>query len=216
MMRCGLATILIATCTLPAMAQEQQTWYRPIDQTVEDWNSFSTTFRVTDPGNAQFSDRVSLYQPLNPFQLDPYGNPGSQSFVYQTPGVRAWAQNPEYLSLISHDPVYPEYKFNVAPVKDGAYVNITSAGMVFDLTMPAHPPTEMDLNPALDTRIDARITGQRIDAIPIYEQPMPKPIVGYGNAMIIEESIAAPPRQVRQREVKPAEQAELESETAPE
>jgi len=193
-----MVVALLSAAALPAFGQELQSWYRPIDQTVEDWNRFSTSQRVVEPGLGQFSDRVTLYQPLNPFQLDPHGNPGTASYQFQMPGARAWVQHPEYLSLVSTDPRYPEYRFNVAPVRDGAYLEVVPAGTVWDLTLPVPPPTSMDLDPANDPRIDARVTGQRIEAIPIWQQPMPQPIVGYGEVIVIEESVAAPPRVVRE------------------
>lgn len=206
--------MLVMGVASPALGQQLQSWYRPVDQTVEDWNAFSVSQRVVDPGNAQFSDRVHLYRSLNPFQLDPFGQPGQNSFVYQGPGYRAWVSNPEYLSLVVDDPQYPEYKFNVSPVKDGAYLSVVSAGVVWDLTLPVSPPTEMDLHPELDARFDARVYGQRIEAIPISQMPTPEPILGYGSPMVIEEGVPAPPRVISpDQQRKRAERARQQQQT---
>lgn len=195
--------LIVFAVSLPAVAQNAAgsgQWYAPVDQAVEDLDPLAVSRRHVDPGLGQFSDRVSVYRPLNPYEYDPFGQPGSTQYLYEQPGVRAWFNEPFYASLVAPDPKRPGFKLDVQPVIDQAFIELVPPGTVFDLTRPPPPPTAADLNPQIDNRIDYRIDSRVDTAQPPRDQPMPEPIVGHGDgAIVIREGETIPPQLVQHR-----------------
>ncbi len=202
-MRTLLGILVLVLAAVPVLGQD----YRPVDQTVEDLDPLAVSQRMVQPGGGVFSDRVSMYRPLDPYQLDPFGRPATQSYIYEQPGVRAWVSRPDYLVVVDDsNPRKPLFNLNTKPVRDGAYVELISPGAVFDLTYPVQR-SSMDRHPELDTRLDYRLDPRIGSPLNTAGTEMPPPILGYGNPMVLDPSVAAPPRVVRQPEA-PAQEAE--------
>jgi len=146
---------------------------KPVDQAVEDLDPLSAGLRHVDPGNALFSDRVSLYQPLYstqwPQQPSQWANTtigidlGSR-YQYRMQGMQAFIDQPEYISQNASE----EYGFNFSPAKDGQFIEIIPANTIFNL-IPEHElmtptPIQQPYNPyRLDTQLDGRLD-LRIDS----------------------------------------------------
>ncbi|MCC6680689.1 MAG: hypothetical protein IT445_07285 [Phycisphaeraceae bacterium] len=191
-MRTQIVILMLVAAAATVRGQD----YRPVDQTVEDLDPLAVSQRVVQPGGGVFSDRVSMYRPLDPYQLDPFGRPATQSYIYEQAGVRAWVSRPEYLVLVDDsNPRKPLFNLNTQPVRDGAFIELIPPGAVFDLTPPVQRSL-MDRHPELDTRLDYRLDMRIGGPVNPLDSSMPPPILGYGNATVLDPLVAAPPRVV--------------------
>ena len=158
-----------------------------VDQAVGDLGPSAVSFRRIDPGNAQFSPRVRMFER----RPDDRGWSGvglpaldqmydRNRYVYRAPGVTALIDQPSYLVRSSRPSGRPRYEVDVAPDRDGQAIPLISAGTVFSLIPEdAAPPPVPEADPwadvpggdpRLDLRLDGRLDGdydQTFDAEPM-------------------------------------------------
>ncbi len=176
-----LAGVLIAAATVGAQAQELV----PVEQAVEDLDPLARSLRRVEPGLYIYGQQTSLFrlQPTDPNNLS------GQIYYRIGPGFRARVSRIDYLSLTTD--FVPrrfrpqDFRLNVQPRIDGAFIELFGPNTVFDLTNPTLPPlaapapvdpyqdpfvqyqNEPTLNnqmiPQIDYRLDTRID-TRIDA----------------------------------------------------
>ncbi len=177
-----LGLILLSVTASAAIAESitdtaAKPW-QPVDQTVEDLDPLSAGLRHIDPGNARFSDRVSLYQPITPMSWNPVesaivegtGINLNRRYQYRIPGMQAFFDQPSY--LVKDE--WEQYSFNNSPLNEGEYIEFIPADTVFNL-IPEHeltptPRYEQPLDPhfqdnRIDGRLDLRVNG-RIELVP--------------------------------------------------
>jgi len=180
------------SCWLGVQMAAGQTGGRAVDPGVEDIDPNQASLRVLDPGNAQFSNRVRVYdQGSHWWQSNGPAFRGSSSDVwnngsnlgthgagqlryrYHAPGVEAWTPRMDYFALRldrMHAGLTPG--FNQKPAVDGGAVNLIPAGTVFNL-IPAHlPGPEVGMVNGQSVRMNAHLN-------------MPEPVYQVGDTRVI-------------------------------
>jgi hypothetical protein len=145
-MRQALSLLMLLTMTTALVAAPPEQW-RPIDQAVEDLDALGTSLRRVEPGLRSDGEQTSLFQT----PADEFG----QSQLYRVgPGFRARVDRVDY--LVRRD--RRDVAFNVAPRRDGEFVELAPTQTVYELTpMPtivAPPP------PGADARVNRQVDGR--------------------------------------------------------
>jgi len=149
-----------------AISAQIEPAYQGVDQAVSDYNPLQISMRRIELGNGQFNDHYTLRQ-LNrpslgpiPVRLEsaaPYGLNLPGNYLYRFPGMEAFIDKPHY--LVRSGWQRRDLAFNQVPYQDGAFKDMASAKMVFNL-MPQL--TKTPVRPAKPTWIDTRLNG-RVD-----------------------------------------------------
>ncbi len=169
-----LAAVLLAAFTAAAHAQAPVNDNRAVDQGVEDVDPRAVSFRVIDPGNAQYPTRSMIVERPHsagwsqlglPTLDEATGLPNTRRYEYRAPGVRAQMNRPDYLVIDQAG----ERALSRAPIMDGAFSELPPPDTVFSL-VPERPQSK---DPAVtdptwrDQRVDGRINrraGQAADS----------------------------------------------------
>ena len=158
-----IAVTILFTLTTPAvMAVAQTSEFVPVDQAVGDLDPLSTSLRRVNVGLRSDGEHTSL------FQFDRYadqlwfgahsisaigsGTTSQLAYYRVAPGFQAVVDRVDYAVPVGQN----SFRFNVPPVRDNQFIELTPANTVFVLTPPA------PVTPTFDYRIDRRIDG-RID-----------------------------------------------------
>lgn len=180
---------------------------RPVDQAVEDVDPRAASRRHIDTGNATLSPRSRMFR-IDPQQAGvwtsqlPHMTAERFPYMYRGRGVQSIAPRADYLVLqTDRMQARPHVAINRQPRRDGEFLELVSAGTVFNLIPQAGQPqgetpaqqTAPRVSGRLDTRVDGRYRAQRLDFIPAGRQTFPPP---------------PPPRRVLRTETEPTPERE--------
>lgn len=162
---------------------------RPVDQAVEDVDPHAASRRYIDTGNATLSPRSRMFRidpersgvwtpnlPLMTAERFPY--------MYRGRGVQAIAPRADYLVLqTDRMQARPHVAINKKPRRDGEFLELMSAGTVFNLIPNAgeargETPDQQSAPRVVgrfDSRVDGRYRVQQLELTPAGPQTFPPP-----------------------------------------
>lgn len=128
----GASSILLGLLSTASWAQVQPTsnHWRPVDQSVGDLDSLSTSLRRMEPGLLLHGEQTRLFQVVDPLGVDnPY-------FYRMGAGFRARIDRPQYLVVSKQSNDRMDLDLNVTPYRAGQFLELVPPGTVWEIGLP--------------------------------------------------------------------------------
>jgi len=128
----GASCILLGLLSTASWAEIQPTsnHWQPVDQSVGDLDSLSTSLRRMEPGLLLQGEQTRLFQVVDPLGVDtPY-------FYRMGAGFRARIDRPQYLVVSKQSNGRMDLDLNVTPYRAGQFLELVPLGTVWEIGLP--------------------------------------------------------------------------------